>query len=260
MKLATIARWGYFSRAIVYLLMGIFALLLTIGSPEGKATDSKGALRHLLEQPFGSALLLILATGLFSYAIWRFAESFLDLNHQGSSAKALAKRIGYFGGGLAHSFLGVYAIRLIAHLSSQNTTEKGVAHQLLVLPFGQLLTGVVALAILGFGISQIVMGLKNKFLEELTLPSKIKSWVCPICKIGFMARGFVFLLVGGFFLRAAFFSNSAEAGGIAKAWKVLREAPYGNVLILVVALGFIAFSIYGFAEARYQKQVGISAT
>ncbi len=257
MKLATIARWGYFSRAIVYLLMGLFALLLTVGSPEGKTTDSKGALRHLLEQPFGSVLLLLLSTGLFSYAIWRFAESFLDLNHQGSSAKGFAKRIGYFGGGLAHSFLGVYAIRLLAHLSSQSTMEKGVAHQLLALPFGQLLTGMVALAILGFGISQVFMGIKNKFLEELNLPPKITSWVCPICKIGFMARGFVFMLIGVFFLRAAFYSNSTEAGGIAKAWKVLREAPYGNFLILIVALGFMAFSIYGFAESRYQKQIGV---
>ena len=259
MKLTTLARWGYFSRAIVYLLMGLFAVLLTIGSPEGQATDSKGALRHLLEQPFGSVLLLLLAIGLFSYAIWRFAESFFDFNHQGSSAKAIAKRIGYFGGGLAHSFLGVYAFRLIAHLSAQSTTEKGVAHQLLTLPFGQLLTGVVALIILGFGISQVVMGIKNKFLNELNLPLKIKGWLCPICKVGFMARGFVFVLVGGFFLRAAFFENSKEAGGIAKAWKVLREAPYGDFLILIVAIGFIAFAIYGFAESKYQKEVRASA-
>lgn len=255
MKLTMLARLGYFSRAVVYLLIGLFAVLVTFGSSAGQTTDSKGALRHLLEQPFGSVLLLLLALGLFCYAIWRFAESFFDLNQQGKSAKGIVKRVGYFFGGLTHSLLGVYALRLIAHLSSQGTSEKGVARQLLALPFGQWVTGVVALIILGFGVSQIWMGIQNKFLKELSLPLRLKGWLGPICKIGFMARGLVFMLIGGFFLRAAFYSNSAEAGGITKAWNVLREAPYGNFLILVVAIGFIAFAIYGFAESRYQRLV-----
>jgi hypothetical protein len=255
MKLAPLARWGYFSRALVYLLMGYFAILLIVGSPEGHATDSKGALRHLLEQPMGNLLLAVLATGLFCYAIWRFAQGLFDLSHLGRSPKAIIHRMGFLGGGIAHCFLGVYAIKLIFDLRPNTQTEKFAAHELLTLPFGQTLTLLVALGILGFGIGQIIMGWKHKYLNQLNLPEKFKSWLLPICKFGFIARGFVFTIIGIFFIRAGLHYNSKEAGGIAKAWKAVRELPLGDFLLFIIAIGFIAFAVYGFTESKYQKQV-----
>lgn len=258
MKLTILAKVGYLARAIVYFLMGCFAVLLIIGSPKGTETDSKGVLRELMEQPFGHFLLFILALGLFSYAVWRFAQSFLDVSYEGTSKKGIFRRIGFAIGGLTHTLLGVYAIKLIFSISAgAKTSEVGMARWLLNQPFGQILTGGLALAILGFGVSQLIMGWKNKFLNQLNLPEKYKSWLCPVCKFGFIARGFVFVLIGTFFFRAALHENSREAGGMLKAWKFLSQQPFGQFLTFLVAVGFIAFAFYGFAESKYQKQISV---
>ncbi len=256
MKLTVIARLGYLARAIVYFLMGCFTILLIIGSPLGAATDSKGALRQLMEQPLGHVLLFILACGLFSYSLWRFAQSFMDVSHVGSDRKAIIKRFGYAIGGFTHALLGIYAIKLIFSLSANSAgSERSLAQWLLSQPFGQLITGAFALIIIGFGITQFIIGWKSKYMEQLNLPNELRSWLSPICKFGFIARGFVFLLIGSFFFQAAFHFNSQKAGGISMAWKVLRQQPFGQFLIALVAIGFIAFSIYGFAESKYQKQI-----
>lgn len=256
MNYRPLARLGYLARALVYFLMGCFAILLMFGNSHGKTTDSKGALRQLMEEPFGHFLLFIIACGLFCYSIWRFAQSFKDLSHLGTDAKAMLTRVGYAFGGITHGLLGIYAIKLIFDMSSKSTTsERSIAHWLLAQPFGQFLTGAVALAIIGFGMTQFIMGWKEKFLKQVDLPSDVSNWLCPICKFGFMARGFVFVLIGSFFLQAALHYNSQEAGGIAKAWMVMRNQPYGNFLIFLMALGFIAFAFYGFAESKYQKQI-----
>lgn len=256
MGLNSLARLGYLARATVYFLIGGFAILAGIGSPEGAQTDSKGVLRRLMEQPFGHFLLFLLAIGLFSYAIWRFSQSFFDAAKIGTSRKAIFKRIGYAFGGMTHTLLGIFAIKLIFAIQPESSDSKAKkVHWLLTQPFGQMLTGAVALSIIGFGISQLLIGWNNKFLEHLNLPGKFRKWLCPICKFGFIARGFIFVLVGSFFLRAAIYFNSHEAGGFEKAWRVLRQQPFGEPLIFVVAIGLITFAVFGIAEAKYQNQI-----
>ena len=46
--------------------------LAAFGDGDGRTTDSKGALRALHERSYGQALLVIVAVGLFGYAVWVF--------------------------------------------------------------------------------------------------------------------------------------------------------------------------------------------
>lgn len=124
MGLNSLARLGYLARATVYFLIGGFAILAGIGSPEGAQTDSKGVLRRLMEQPFGHFLLFLLAIGLFSYAIWRFSQSFFDAAKIGTSRKAIFKRIGYAFGGMTHTLLGIFAIKLIFAIQPESSDSK----------------------------------------------------------------------------------------------------------------------------------------
>lgn len=65
---APLARLGYASKGILYLVVGVLAGKAALGA--GRVTDTKGALRNLHAQPFGQVLLLVLALGLAGYAIW----------------------------------------------------------------------------------------------------------------------------------------------------------------------------------------------
>lgn len=258
MNIDRIARAGYLARAFVYLLMGGFALMLTFGNSEGATTDPRGALRKLLDQPLGQVFLGILALGLFCYAVWRFIQAYKDPEHKGTKLKGWVIRAGYAIGGLTHLMLGIYAVKLLLDVSSKSgMNEKGMTQWLLNQPFGQFLTIAVGLIIIGFGLSQLYIGFKAKFANKLELPAEKRSLLCSVCKFGLIARGLVLALIGTFFVQAGRHFNSQEAGGIAEAWKVLRNQPYGDYLILAVALGFIAFAIYGILESKYQKPMHV---
>jgi hypothetical protein len=242
-------RVAYSSRAIIYTLMGFFTLLVATGHNPGHSTDSKGVFRELLEHQFGTVLLIVLAIGLFCYAAFRLLQVLKKPNDKTSK---IIKKLGYVFGALAHASLGVYALNLIFYFSKlKSNTEDSLAHKILTLPFGQVFMFVIALIIIAFGVSQLVIAYQEKFLKTMSIPWPQKKWLVPLCKFGLAARGVVFAIIGWFFLRAASHANSVEAGGIGQAWQALLQLPYGNLLTIIVAFGFIAFGLYGFTEAAY---------
>ena len=67
-KLKLLARLGYGSRGVVYLMIGGLAMLAAFGNG-GETTGSKGAMLKILEQPVGTTLMVIIIIGLISYVL-----------------------------------------------------------------------------------------------------------------------------------------------------------------------------------------------
>ena len=70
---------------------------------------------------------------------------------------------------------------------------------------------------------------------------------------GLIARGVVFLIIGGFLIVAAWQADPSEARGLAGALRTVQEQPWGWVLLGIVGLGLIAFGIYGGIQAVYRR-------
>lgn len=247
------AKAGYAARAAVYALIGTLAILLVIGN-HGQYTDSKGAVRSLLLQPFGAIILAVLALGLLAYAVWRVLQAIYDYDSRGTDLKGYAVRTGFFLGGLAHAALAYYAVNLIFRFSKSTGgySEKQVAAWTLSQDFGQILLAAVAIGIAAFGIGQMVIAIQGSFTRGLNLPATKEKWLCRVCKFGLVSRGFIFLIVSWLFMKAALHERSHEAGGVADAWKFLAASPFGSALVAIVGLGLIAFAIYGLTEAAYR--------
>src|SRR5688500_14897542 len=93
--LEKLARLGYASKAVIYGIVGILAILAVLNRG-GAVTDPAGALRTVLTQPFGRALLFVLAVGLCGYAAWRLLDSIVDPDRDGKDAPGLITRVGNF--------------------------------------------------------------------------------------------------------------------------------------------------------------------
>src|SRR5688572_30430581 len=105
-----LARLGYASKAVIYAIVGVLAIL-TATRRGGRITDTTGALRVVLTQPFGRTLLVVLAIGLCGYAAWRLTDAIADPDGHGTTADGLVTRIGNAIRGCIYGALGLDAIQ-----------------------------------------------------------------------------------------------------------------------------------------------------
>ena len=68
--LEKLARLGYASKAVIYAIIGVLAVL-AVANRGGAITDTTGALHVVFTRPFGRGLLIVLAAGLCGYGAWR---------------------------------------------------------------------------------------------------------------------------------------------------------------------------------------------
>lgn len=130
-----LARFGYLTKGAVYIVVGVLAVGLATGMGVS-ATDPRGALVTIGEQPFGGVMLGFLTIGLAAYALWRIVQAVADPEGEGYDAKGIARRIGHGGAGLAYGGLALTAGRLLLGSSGGGSSPRGWTALLLSQPFG----------------------------------------------------------------------------------------------------------------------------
>jgi hypothetical protein len=248
------ARLGYGARGIVYCLVGGLALLAAFGSG-GQTGGSRSALQSLLSQPFGKAWLVLIASGLFGFAAWRIVEALTDADHRGREWKALGIRAAHLVSGGIYAGLAVFALNLAFGRGAgggEDQAAQSWTAWLMAQPFGQWLVGLVGVGVAAAGLGFIWKGWRGDVMMRLALPSGAGRWVLPLGRLGYAARGVVFVLVGGFLILAALHSNSSEVHGLGGALQSLQAQPFGWILLGVVAAGLFAFGVFGLVQARYR--------
>jgi hypothetical protein len=251
------ARVGYGARGMVYLIVGGLATTAALGSGGGRPAGTKGALESLFAQPFGSVLVGIVAVGLACFACWRLVQAILDPEGHEDDAKEWARRAGYVVGAVIYAGLAVFALSLIlgGHTGSgdEDRSARDWTAWLLSKPLGAWLVGAVGLTIIGTGIAVAVKGWKAKFEQRLALDAPARRWAVPLGRFGLVARGAVFVLIGGFLVLAAWHGSSSDAKGLSGALRSLQQQPYGGALYGLTALGLLAFGAYGVVQAMYRR-------
>lgn len=251
------ARTGYAARGIIYLIVGCLAVLAALGRGGG-TTDSRGALTEVLNAPFGTVLLVAIAVGLVCYAAWRAIQAFLDADHHGTDAKAIVIRVGLAVSAVVHLGLALFALSIVFGFGSSGGQSGSGSQQewtawLLGQPFGQWLVGLVGAAIIGAGIAHFVKAWTAKFERRFEMTEQERQLITPVSRFGLFARGVAFLLIGGFFIVAAWQQDPGEARGLSGALDALQQQPYGWVLLGLLALGLIAFGLYSVIESVYRR-------
>lgn len=251
-----LARAGYAVKGVVYGLIGFLALKAALGSG-GQTTGSRGAITSLTDEPFGEALLWVIALGLAGYALWRFIQALGDPDGEGSDAEGSVKRLGYAGSGVLYGALAYFTLRLVTGSGGGGgTNASGWTATLMAQPFGPWLVGAAGLVTIGIGLYQFNKAHKADFFDKLKtgeMSASARKWVRRVGQFGLGARGVVFVLLGVFLIQAAWQADPSEARGIGGALDALAAQPYGPYLLGTVALGLIAYGAYCVVNARFRR-------
>jgi hypothetical protein len=248
-------RVGLVAKGVLYAVVGILAINVARGGRE-ESPDKGGALRTIAEQPFGKALLILLALGLAGYALWQLALAVLDRENEGEGPKGLAKR----GGALARAgwygvLCGLTLSTLVGNGSgsgNEQQTTAGVFDR----PGGRYLVYAAGLAFLGAAAFNGYRALTCKFNEKLKtgeMSDAEEAAATGVGILGHLARTIVFGLVGIFLFKAAWEFDSKQARGLDGALLELTQQPYGGLLLGSVAVGLLAYALYCFVQARYRR-------
>lgn len=246
------ARGGFVAKGVVYALIGLLSFQVATGSSE--RTDQKGALQKVAEQPFGTALLWLMAVGFFAYAAWRLSEAAWGRRGETDEKKRTLKRVGSAVNGLVYLAFGVLSVTTATGGSSSSQaswTAKALNHS-----GGQTAVVIAGLVIIAIAIALTVRGLRTDFEKHLNrgrMSPTTYTAVRRLGQVGYVCRGVVFGLVGIFVIKAAVDHKPGQARGFDAALKSVAHAPLGQFLLMVAAAGLICFGAYCLAEARYRR-------
>ncbi|HUQ34622.1 MAG TPA: DUF1206 domain-containing protein [Pyrinomonadaceae bacterium] len=254
-----LARFGYATKGIVYIVVGALATLAAFGMG-GETTDLRGALREIERKPFGKVMLIVVAFGLIGYVLWRWLQALADTDGKGTKLKGVAIRIGYFASGAVYAGLAYTAAKILFDVdepdeSSSETQELWIA-RVMKMPFGRTAVILTGLFVIGFGLYQIYKGIKAKFRKRLKLGEMNESkdnWATWSGRVGYASRGVVFCIIGFFVIQAALHFKPDEAKGLDEALSTLAQNYYGAWALGIVAVGLIFYGFYMLVEARYRK-------
>ena len=252
----TLARLGYASKAFIYVIVGGLAAATALRQG-GRVTDTSGALRVILNQPFGSFLLILLAVGLCGYAAWRVLDAFRDPEHKGTGAAGLLDRAGNVVRALIYGGLGVEAFRLVSGTRGSSAGEAELwTARLMDLPFGPWLVGIAGAAIAAYGVSEVIWSMGSRIHRDLDLaqlPRSVRTAATRVSRFGVGARGVIAAVLGCYLVRAAVERDPSEAHGTRESLLEIANAVQGRWLLAAIATGLIAYGIDQAMHARCRR-------
>lgn len=252
---------GWAAKGVVYLALAYLVLQLAFGSSSQEASTN-GALSLIAGTPSGSITLVLLGVGLLAFAVGRI----LEVTTLGGPQIDGKDKVEAVGLAMVYVSLAVSAFSIVISAGSSgggggNSAQKG-SGVLLGLPGGQFLVGLAGLAVIGAGVYSIYKGIKRDYLGTLRtgeMSSGVRSATEKLGLAAYLTKGATLALVGVFVVQAAVTYDPDKARGLDGALKALADESWGPYVLTLVALGFFAYGLFGFLEARYRR-IGSSAT
>ena len=248
-------RFGFFMKGLVYILMGLLAAQAALTYRQ-QAQDTQGVLHTIAQPPSGKVLLIVIAAGLAGYSFWRLIEALLNPESQTKGIKDWFKRIGSGMSGLAYGGLAFTALQIIQGTKQESESTQLWTAKVLSLPFGQLLVGAFGAGVIVIGITFFYRTFKAGFRKRLhlgSLNSGRQTFIITIGRIGYLSRGVIFTIVGGYLIRAAHEFDADQAQSSEEALETIKQQPYGPGLLTLMAVGLIAYGVHMGLQARYRQ-------
>ena len=246
--LEVLVRAGYAASGLIHLLLG--SLAIQVAFHRGGESDQSGAFTQIAKLPVGGAILWITVVGMFALALWLLIQAVLGIGS--SSKKRWSRSLVSAGKAVAYAALGATALTFAqGGRSSSSSSTRQASSRLLDLPGGQLLLGLIGLGAVAIGAYLVAKGVRQRFTRDIAVPSGgARRPVIVLGVVGYVAKGVAIAVVGVLFVVAAVTVDPKRATGLDGAVRSLASLPFGQVLLVAVGLGLVAFGLYTFVRAR----------
>lgn len=249
------ARAGICARGLVYLVLAGITAEIAFSGARGKRASSTGAIDELVHQPAGPVIVAVLAVGLAAYATWRWLQA-ASGDKESSGWTGVFKRVGWAVVGLVYSALCVRCVVAVFGRSHSSDRSRSYTSRTLELPGGRVILVLVGLGVVAGGIGLMVWAVLQKF--ETYLPDrKMRAWVDVAARVnityGNVTRGAVFAGVGASLAIAGLIGRANDARDFDQVLRTLGHHPFGTGMVLLAALGFLAFAVASGLEAAYRR-------
>ncbi|MDU8941920.1 DUF1206 domain-containing protein [Ovoidimarina sediminis] len=245
-------RAGYAGRGIVYLaIAGISLWAIWSG---GSAQGTSSTFARLEHSGWGIAVLLLIALGMVCYAAWRMLDATYDLEDYGNDAKGFVARGGQITTGLIHGAIGLAALATVLAGSVTGDGESAIAtatRWVKSLPAGIWLVGIAGALTISAGLYYAAKAWNESYRDHVIGNEVTARWNW-VLKAGVLSQAVIVTIIGGFLFYAAMTADPNQAGGLGQAFGWLRDKAYGQILVVLVCLGLIAFAVFCFMNARYR--------
>ncbi|WP_329182201.1 DUF1206 domain-containing protein [Streptomyces sp. NBC_01477] len=252
-------RAGFVARGVIYVLIGVLAVRIAFADSGGQQADRGGALAEIAHKPFGGVMLWLLGIALIGMAIWRLSEA--AFGQPGPDGDKAGKRAAAAGRCVFYGFVSysVLAYAVGDKGSGSGSTDKrtdDVTARVLDWPGGQWIVAIAGVAVACTGLwiaARAVMHKYRKHLKMSEMSPVERKAVDVLGVFGGSARGIVFATAGAFAVAAAVQHTPGKSKGMDDTLRSFTGTPAGPWLLVLIAVGLIAFGVFSWANARWRK-------
>ncbi len=248
-----LGRIGLVGYGVVHLLIAWLAMQVAFGVAD-LAPDARGAVGTIADRPGGVQVLGLLVVGLLAFALWQLVAAAVGF-HWVRGGERVRKRVGAVAKAIAMAGLATIVVRYLAGRRS-GSRAGALAVDVLALPAGRILLGLVAGIILVIAGAMVYTGVRRTFMGDLDvhrLTPAARRLIEVVGAIGHLARALALAVVGVLAGAAALFADPARAGGLNAALRTLGATALGDWLLVVVAAGFAAYGLFCIADAGTRR-------
>ncbi len=243
-KFSWLVRVGYFSRAILYTVLGLIALT----SAGSISSGTNGIFIAIEGFPAGWPILWLMVIGLSAYGVFRLTSTFFDVEHHGTDKTGWATRIGHAGSAIGHFALAFSAYKFASSSGANGDGAQEAASGLLAVPMGGTLLGLLGLAFFLTAAFQAKKAITGEFMHRIAAGAPSSTRL--IGGAGYFARAVVFVIIGWSLVQAGFSSGgSAQIKTLGAA--VASLSGMGTWFTLL-AVGLLLFGLFSLILARYR--------
>lgn len=253
-----LARYGCFSIGVVYLAVGVIAILSFLQMSRDAADEAR-MIEVLMDIPLGEVLLWVVIIGLLGYIVWRVFEAITDPYEMGGDYFGLAKRTGIALSGLGYAMIAYTAIQIMTGNNSgtEKETQLFIA-EVFTWTGGRWLVGISGLVTAASGFVQFYYVAKGNYIQRIHMDEFSAGWakvVHGLAWAGFCARGILLLVLGYFLIKAAIQVDPQEVGDTDSAFDFIGAggSTLGDIAFILVASGTIAYGIFMFVFGTFHQ-------